>query len=174
LGIVEDAANSVFHDAAFVHCPRFLIADMPGTVMVPDRSVAGSDRLPHPIPEPGKEALPNDITPEIVPAPLVESDIIKTSNGNFVIAGHGYSKKYYSGFSPTGPAMGPWNGTDHDAGVWMYATGPIAVRIGKAVVYPETPAGAYTNTNESILYAEAPVAVVWDGPHVFAVRVKEL
>lgn len=172
LGLVEDAANSVFHDAAFVHVPRFLLAKLAPAFIFPEVDHTNSPRLTEPIPDPGQPS-DDDRNPEYIPGPVQQSDIIRTLAGNFVIAGHGYSKNYYPGFSPTGPTMGPWNGTDHNPGVWMYATGPVAVRIGKPVVIPELNSQMYSERNELALRAEAPVAVTWDGPHVFAVRVKE-
>jgi hypothetical protein len=55
----------------------------------------------------------------------------------------------------------------------MYATGPVAVRVGQPVVLPEQVSQTYTTNNEITTFAEVPVAVTWDGPHVFAVRVEE-
>ena len=172
MGLMEDAANAVFHDVAFVHVPRFLLPILADNIIAPHQVKKTSEAyfVSDPVPEPGEEA--HGSSPDRIPHAVPQQDILRTYNGNYVIAGYGYSRNYYAAFSPAGPTMGPWNGGAHADGIWMYATGPVAVRIGEPMVIPEIPAMAYTERNESTLRAEAPVSVVWDGPHVFAVKVE--
>lgn len=85
--------------------------------------------------------------------------VLTTTLGNYVVAGVGYTG--------TGP-----DGTMPSSGVWMYATGPVMVRLGEVSVTPdnfEQSVDSSVNTIEAS--AERPAAVVWDGCTHFAVLV---
>jgi len=80
--------------------------------------------------------------------------------GNSVVSGVGYSKK------------GP-NGADAAAGkAWMYATGPVSVRIGPTIVTPEKLNQAInTQINEIQYFVDGSAAVTWSTTDLYAVLV---
>ena len=80
--------------------------------------------------------------------------------GNNVVSGVGYSKK------------GP-NGTDAGAGkAWMYATGPVSVRIGPTIVTPEKLNQAInTQINDIQYFVDGSAAVTWSTTDSYAVLV---
>jgi hypothetical protein len=80
--------------------------------------------------------------------------------GNSVVSGVGYSKK------------GP-NGANAGAGkAWMYATGPVSVRIGPTIVTPEKLNQAInTRINEIQYFVDGSAAVTWSTTDLYAVLV---
>lgn len=80
--------------------------------------------------------------------------------GNSVVSGVGYSKK-----GPTG--------VDAGAGkAWMYATGPVSVRIGPTTVTPEKLNQAInTQINEIEYFVDGSAAVTWATTDSYAVLV---
>lgn len=80
--------------------------------------------------------------------------------GNSVVSGVGYSKK------------GP-NGAAAAAGkAWMYATGPVSVRIGPTIVTPEKLNQAInTQINEIQYFVDGSAAVTWATTDLYAVLV---
>ena len=89
-----------------------------------------------------------------------EDDVLVTKLGNYVIAGTGYT-----GTGPTG--TDPGNGK-----AWMYATGPVSVRLGDTYIVPDNINQATDIRNNSVsVSAEKEVAVTWDGCCHFAVLV---
>lgn len=80
--------------------------------------------------------------------------------GNSVVSGVGYSKK-----GPTG--------VDASAGrAWMYATGPVSVRIGPTIVTPEKLNQAFnTQINDIEYFVDGSAAVTWATTHLYAVLV---
>ena len=87
-------------------------------------------------------------------------DILTTTLGNYVIAGDGYTGTGTDGEATTGSS------------VWLYATGPVFVRLDDIEVAADQ-ARQYVNTetNEIIVKAERAAAVVWDGCAHFKVLV---
>jgi hypothetical protein len=83
-----------------------------------------------------------------------------TPLGNSVVSGVGYSKK------------GP-NGADAGAGkAWMYATGPVSVRIGPTIVTPEKLNQALNiRINEIQYFVDGSAAVTWATTDAYAVLV---
>lgn len=80
--------------------------------------------------------------------------------GNMVIAGTGYT------------GVGPSGSTTPSGGVWMYATGPVFVRLGDVTVTPgKMSQSVDTGVNSISVSAERPAAVVWDGCIQYAVLV---
>jgi hypothetical protein len=90
-------------------------------------------------------------------------DTLYTPLGNMVIAGAGYT-----GTSPAGVA--PAAGTS-----WLYATGPVNVRLGEMLTFPEDDKywnNSYNATINNIeLRAERFGAASWSGCCVYAVHV---
>lgn len=86
--------------------------------------------------------------------------ILETAVGNYLIAGAGYTGVGPNGAAPAGTS------------VWMYATGPVVVRLGDGEVAAGDVA-EYTDSsiNTIALSAERPASVVWDGCAHFAVLV---
>jgi hypothetical protein len=80
--------------------------------------------------------------------------------GNSVVSGVGYSKK------------GP-NGVAASAGkAWMYATGPVSVRIGPTMVTPEKLNQAInTQINDIQYFVDGSAAVTWSTTDLYAVLV---
>jgi len=80
--------------------------------------------------------------------------------GNSVVSGVGYSKK------------GP-DGTDAGAGkAWMYATGPVSVRLGPTIVVPGNLNQAInTSINEIQYFVDGTAAVTWSTTDAYAVLV---
>jgi len=80
-----------------------------------------------------------------------KDDRIYTNLGNLVVAGAGYSN--------TGP-----DGTPAGAGKkWMYATGPVTVRLGDPMVVPDKQSQAVDIQKNTIVYrASQPAAVTWN------------
>ena len=90
-----------------------------------------------------------------------EQDRVFSYMGSIVVPGRGYD-----GSSPDGDPA-----TEDEE--WVYATGPVWVRLGEAFVNPPTIAEAFNrSTNDTLFYAEQAVAVAFD-PNccVLAVRV---
>lgn len=80
--------------------------------------------------------------------------------GNSVVAGVGYSKK-----GPTGAIAGAGK-------AWMYATGPVSVRIGPTIVTPEKLNQAVnTQINEIQYFVDGSAAVTWSTTDSYAVLV---
>lgn len=80
-----------------------------------------------------------------------KDDLLETHLGNKVIAGVGYTGSGPDGTEPTGTRT------------WMYATGPVTVRLGAPVVYPEERTQAVDTTNNSTTYyVEQVAAVTWN------------
>lgn len=101
--------------------------------------------------------------PRVVQTALnLEKDGAKlvTPNGNAFVSGVGYSKK-----GPTG--------VDAGAGkAWMYATGPVSVRIGPTIVTPENLNQAInTRINEIQYFVDGSAAVTWSTTDLYAVLV---
>lgn len=88
-------------------------------------------------------------------------EILTTPQNNNVVSGTGYR-----GLAPNGNV--PANNQHY----WMYATGPVTVRIG-AVEYKQlTPGHAVNYRQNTIEYsASVPVAVTWSTSDLFAVLV---
>ena len=86
---------------------------------------------------------------------------LTTAIGNYLIAG--------SGYTGSGPDLeDPTVGTT----MWMYATGPVAVRLGDKKVYAgESSEHVDSSTNTIVLSGERPASVVWDGCEHFGVLV---
>lgn len=89
-----------------------------------------------------------------------EGNVLKTYLGNSVVSGVGYSRR------------GP-NGQDAGAGkAWMYATGPVSVRIGPTIVTPDNLNQAVnTRINEIEYFVDGSAAVTWSTTDVYAVLV---
>ena len=87
--------------------------------------------------------------------PLKERDgegILTTTLGNYVIAGDGYTGVGDNGAATTGSS------------VWMYATGPVFVRLDEVQVTADQKRQYIdTETNHVTVRAERAGAVVWDG-----------
>lgn len=84
---------------------------------------------------------------------------LETALGNFVVAGTGYTG--------TGP-----DGTMPTAGTWLYATGPVAVRLGEAYVPAEELSQRVdTRVNDIETKALRQVSADFDGCAHFAVLV---
>lgn len=80
--------------------------------------------------------------------------------GNSVVSGVGYSKK-----GPTGADAGAGK-------AWMYATGPVSVRIGPTFVTPEKLNQAInTRINEIQYFVDGSAAVTWSTTDSYAVLV---
>lgn len=102
-------------------------------------------------------------TPRVVGSALRldhEGEKLVTPLGNSVVSGVGYSRK-----GPTG--------VDAGAGkAWMYATGPISVRIGPTVVTPEKLNQAVdTRINNIEFFVDGTAAVTWATTDSYAVLV---
>lgn len=101
--------------------------------------------------------------PRVLGAPLnLEKDGNKlvTPSGNSAVSGVGYSKK-----GPTGVVAGAGK-------AWMYATGPVSVRIGPTIVTPEKLNQAInTSINEIQYFVDGSAAVTWSTTDSYAVLV---
>lgn len=87
-------------------------------------------------------------------------DALMTILGNYVVAGSGYI-----GNSPNGVVT-------EENKAWMYATGPVTVRVGKLHVTPEEVGQAVDSTNNTInYYVDRPVAVTWATSKLYSVLV---
>ena len=81
-----------------------------------------------------------------------KGDVLKTSLGNYVIAGSGY----------TGSGTGVTDDTNNLA--WIYATGPVGVYLSDIDVVPDNLSEAVdTRVNTVTFRAQRTAAVVWDG-----------
>jgi len=89
-----------------------------------------------------------------------DGSVLKTVLGTPVVAGVGYSKKGPNGaVAPSGKA-------------WMYATGPVSVRLGPLTVTPDKLNQAInTRINEIQYYVDRPAAVTWSTTDSYAVLV---
>lgn len=87
-------------------------------------------------------------------------DILTTTLGNYLIAGDGYTGTGTDGAATTGSS------------VWLYATGPVFVRLDEVQVDADEPRQFInTTTNEVVVRAERAASVVWDGCAHFKVLV---
>jgi len=85
---------------------------------------------------------------------------LRTTLGNSVIAGAGYDGRGPTGAQPPGTS------------VWLYATGPVSVRLGDIVSTPDRRNQAVDIRNNAVqVYASRPAAVTWDSCCHFAVLV---
>lgn len=86
--------------------------------------------------------------------------ILTTTLGNYVISGDGYTGTGTDGAAPPGSS------------VWLYATGPVFVRLDDPTVIDlDMRRVINTETNEIVVAAEQAAAVVWDGCAHFKVLV---
>jgi hypothetical protein len=102
-------------------------------------------------------------TPRVVGSALnldKDGGKLVTPLGNSVVSGVGYSKK------------GP-DGTNAGAGkAWMYATGPVSVRLGPTIVVPGNLNQAInTSINEIQYFVDGSAAVTWSTTDAYAVLV---
>jgi hypothetical protein len=88
-----------------------------------------------------------------------DGDTLYTPLGNMVIAGSGYT-----GTSPTGAA--PTAGQS-----WLYATGPVSVRLGDIQIFPDNDDRFNTSINNVEVRAERYAAATWSGCAVYAINV---
>lgn len=91
----------------------------------------------------------------------MDSDgVLQTKLGNYVVVGAGYTGTGPNGQAPAGSSL------------WMYATGPVFVRLGDVSVTPgDKVQSVDTSINKIQVSAERPASVVWDGCAHFAVLV---
>lgn len=106
----------------------------------------------------------------VIHAPLLIASILQTEDkdgalttnlGTKVVAGAGYSNIGPGGtVAPTGQS-------------WMYATGPVTVRLGaKSTVVPEQPRQAVDTSKNTIkYYIDRPAAITWSTTGLYAVLV---
>lgn len=89
-----------------------------------------------------------------------EKGTLCTSLGTSVVAGTGYTRRGPSG------ALAPANQA------WMYATGPVTVRLGQVTVIPEKLSQAVdTSINNIKYYVDRPASVTWSTTNLYAVLV---
>lgn len=89
-----------------------------------------------------------------------DDDTLVTSLGNTVVAGVGYSGRGPDGSDP---------GFEK---TWMYATGPVTVRLGDVAVTPEQVGQAVDISNNTVkYYVDRPAAVTWSTTGLYAVLV---
>lgn len=89
-----------------------------------------------------------------------ENGYIVTNLGNYVVAGSGYT-----GTGPTGvhPGVGK---------AWVYATGPVTVRLGETYIVPDKNSQAVDiSINTTQYFASQVAAVTWNSCAHFAVLV---
>lgn len=97
----------------------------------------------------------------VLPCKDCGDGVLETNVGNYVIAGTGYSGK--------GPGVADPSATTQR---WMFATGPVAVRLGEPVVTAsEKKQIINTAINDIELRAERTASAVWDGCAHFGVLV---
>lgn len=85
---------------------------------------------------------------------------LETSLGNLVIAGSGYTGTAPNGTQPSGTQS------------WMYATGPVTVRLGPIEITPgEVAQSVNTSINETTYYTERVAAPLLDSCCIHAVLV---
>lgn len=85
---------------------------------------------------------------------------IETPIGNYIVAGTGYTGSGPDGDDPTGDEA------------WMYATGPVTVRLGPVEIFPERTSDAVnTSTNKIEYEAVRTAAISWSNDCHFAVLV---
>lgn len=90
-----------------------------------------------------------------------DGGILRTTMGNYVIAGTGYPG---TGTGVDDPVIG--------SEMWIYATGPVMVRLGESQVAGNDPREFVNRaTNTITLTAERPASVIWDGCAHFGVLV---
>ena len=83
-----------------------------------------------------------------------------TKLGNYVVAGSGYT------------GSGPAEAVPPAGMAWMYATGPVTVRIGSLNVRPDSVQQAVNSSNNTINYfVDRPAAVTWSTSKLYAVLV---
>jgi len=105
----------------------------------------------------------------VIHVPRVVGSVLKLHNdgkklltplGNSVVSGIGYSKK-----GPTGVVAGANN-------AWLYATGPVSVRIGPTVVTPgKLNQAVNTQINDIEYFVDGSAAVTWSTTNSYAVLV---
>lgn len=89
-----------------------------------------------------------------------DSDTLVTRLGNTVVAGSGYTHSGPTGADASGPLR------------WMYATGPVTVRLGEIGYTPEKAAQAVDSRRNTTVYrASRPAAVTWSTSDFYAVLV---
>jgi len=94
-------------------------------------------------------------------APKNEDGVLLTPLGNKIIAGSGYT-----GSAPDGT---PASGTE----IWMYATGPVTVRLGPVELVPGAVKSQATDTSVNTVeyFVEQAAAATWNSCCHFAVLV---
>jgi len=105
----------------------------------------------------------------VIHVPRVVGSVLKLHNdgkklitplGNSVVSGVGYSKK-----GPTGAVAGANN-------AWLYATGPVSVRVGPTVVTPgKLNQAVNTQINDIEYFVDGSAAVTWSTTNSYAVLV---
>lgn len=93
-------------------------------------------------------------------SPKNENGVLQTPLGNVIISGPGYDGTGPDGEMPTG------------AQTWMYATGPVTVRLSEISVVQDRPSQAVNTANNEIRYLVDVVgAVTWNSCCHYAVLV---
>lgn len=88
-----------------------------------------------------------------------KNDRLETNLGNMLVAGTGYSGRGPGGVAaPAGKA-------------WMYATGPVTVRLGEIVVFADDSENVDRKSNTILATASRPAAVTWNSCCHYAVLV---
>lgn len=89
-----------------------------------------------------------------------QDGVLVTPMGNYLVAGAGYDG---TGPNVTGPTLGNR--------AWIFATGPVFVRLGQSQVQGSVAQHIDSRTNKIVLTAERPASVLWDGCAHFGVLV---
>ena len=96
----------------------------------------------------------------LAPSLCKDGDGLKTDLGNGLVAGTGYTRRGPNGVLATGNL------------VWLYATGPVTVRLGATKIIPEKLNQAVDISQNNIAYyADRPAAVTWSTSNLYAVLV---
>lgn len=89
-----------------------------------------------------------------------DGDVLRTNLETPVVAGVGYSKK------------GPTGATAPAGKAWMYATGPVSVRLGPTIIVPNKLNQAInTSINEIEYFADRSAAITWATSDSYAVLI---
>lgn len=103
---------------------------------------------------------PRAVASALAPRLCEDEKGLRTSLGNGLVAGTGYTRR--------GPSGALASGSNY----WLYATGPVTVRLGAKKIIPEKLSQAVDiSQNNFAYYADRPAAVTWSTTNLYAVLV---
>lgn len=165
LSPVQVVGNDTFATRYLASTGATNVTPTPGTGVRPSAALALLENAmgAHGLGNLGNIHVPVGVLTALAPRGLPRDDAgsYVTPAGSRVVAGSGYDG-----------SIGPGGSTTPAGSVWLYATGPVTVRLSDRFIVPEEAGQAIDrNVNTTTYYAQQVAAVTWSTDQHFAVLV---